>query len=480
MDFKENHKKIVENRGYEYIGSYKCGEVTVDGKCNKKSSYIRVKCLYCGAEYDIVFQSFKNGSNCTHCCNKYENSLAYFIEQILKESLNKYWDFEKNTVNPYHISKNYNGKIWIKCIKISYHDSYETICTNFVKGQRCPYCVGRKVHSKDSFAQYHIDHTDKDFIKKYWSNKNSIDPFSISPNSAKKVWIKCQEKEYHRDYLVKCDNFTRGNRCPYCHPFASHKVHQKDSFAQWCIDNVDKDFMNKYWSDKNKINPYDISSRSTTKIWIKCQETDYHGDYETTCNVFTANHRCPYCYNQKVHKLDSFGALYPEKAKYWSNRNKKSPYEVAPKSGKKYWFVCEDCGNEFKVTLHDLIGNNRSMKCLECTISKGERKIKEWLDKNNIDCIQQKEFNGLLGTGGGNLSYDFYLPNNNILIEFQGKQHEQFTKGFHRNIYGFKKQQEHDKRKKEYAINNNIDLLEIWYYDYDNIENILNKNILKF
>lgn len=42
----------------------------------------------------------------------------------------------------------------------------------------------------------------------------------------------------------------------------------------------------------------------------------------------------------------------------------------------------------------------------------------------------------------------------------------------------FDKQKEHDKRKKEYARNNNIDLLEIWYWDFDNIEEILNKQIL--
>ena len=42
----------------------------------------------------------------------------------------------------------------------------------------------------------------------------------------------------------------------------------------------------------------------------------------------------------------------------------------------------------------------------------------------------------------------------------------------------FLKQQEHDRRKREYALNNDIQLLEIWYYDFNNIEDILNKNIL--
>ena len=37
--------------------------------------------------------------------------------------------------------------------------------------------------------------------------------------------------------------------------------------------------------------------------------------------------------------------------------------------------------------------------------------------------------------------------------------------------------EKHDKRKREYAKDHNIKLLEIWYWDYDNIEEILNKEL---
>ena len=33
--------------------------------------------------------------------------------------------------------------------------------------------------------------------------------------------------------------------------------------------------------------------------------------------------------------------------------------------------------------------------------------------------------------------------------------------------------------KKNYAEEHNIELLEIWYYDFDNIENILGSRLLK-
>ena len=79
----------------------------------------------------------------------------------------------------------------------------------------------------------------------------------------------------------------------------------------------------------------------------------------------------------------------------------------------------------------------------------------------------------MVGVNNNLLSYDFYLPDYNMLIECQGIQHEKFTKGLHETEVDFKKQLEHDRRKKEYAKQNNINLLEIWYYDIDNIEEIL-------
>ena len=83
----------------------------------------------------------------------------------------------------------------------------------------------------------------------------------------------------------------------------------------------------------------------------------------------------------------------------------------------------------------------------------------------------------MIGIGGKLLSYDFYLPEYNLLIEYQGEQHEKYISGIHVSYNNFKKQLEHDRRKKEYARNHNIELLEIWYYDFDNIEKILKKQL---
>ena len=90
--------------------------------------------------------------------------------------------------------------------------------------------------------------------------------------------------------------------------------------------------------------------------------------------------------------------------------------------------------------------------------------------------MRQKKFDGLVGVGGRRLSYDFFVPQYNILIEFDGLQHEKPV-----GIFGgdkrFATQQEHDGRKRKYAKEHSFDLLEIWYYELNNIEQILNKKL---
>lgn len=132
------------------------------------------------------------------------------------------------------------------------------------------------------------------------------------------------------------------------------------------------------------------------------------------------------------------------------------------------------CGKVWSITPNNFLSGER---CPYCSCSKGEKSIETFLNDYKIEYEPQKKFEKLFGVGGGTLSYDFYLPNYNMLIEFQGEQHEK-PKDFFGGEDTFIIQQEHDKRKREYAKKNNIKLLEIWYYDFDNIENILKSHLV--
>lgn len=119
--------------------------------------------------------------------------------------------------------------------------------------------------------------------------------------------------------------------------------------------------------------------------------------------------------------------------------------------------------------------------CLCNNNSKGETKIRHFLERNNIEFIRQKGFDDLRGENKQFLPFDFYLPTYRMLIEYQGEFHDGTP--YKKNPNGlqtkekFEAQQERDKRKREYAQKNNIRLLEIWYWDRENIEDILRKEL---
>ena len=137
---------------------------------------------------------------------------------------------------------------------------------------------------------------------------------------------------------------------------------------------------------------------------------------------------------------------------------------------------CLICGCTWDVKAHYLIDKRKATGCPYCNMSKGERTIMNYLEDNDIPYVWQKTYPDLFGTGGGHLSYDFYIPNKNLLIEYQGEFHDGVVP--HQTKAEFEYQKEHDMRKKAYAEINHIQLLEIWYKDYSNINEILQTNIM--
>ena len=88
--------------------------------------------------------------------------------------------------------------------------------------------------------------------------------------------------------------------------------------------------------------------------------------------------------------------------------------------------------------------------------------IREYLTKNGIKFISQygitisKDVNQ-----SGNAFIDFYLPDYNMFIEYNGEQHYKDTKYF--TNYNFERQQKRDSFIQEYCKCNNIMLLILNY-----------------
>lgn len=344
------------------------------------------------------------------------------------------------------------------------------------------------VKNKISFEDWCIQNNHLDVLERFDVQLNNYKPNEICFSTHKKYYFKCP-KGIHESELKNINSFICGKYS------GTIECKQCNSFGQWGIDNICEDFLDKYWDyENNTIDPWKISyGNSINKVWIKCQEKDYHGSYDVVPFSFTnMNTRCPYCTNRngKVHPKDSLGQYIIDNFgesflnNVWSDKNKKSAFKYAPHASKEkvYWKCFDGIHKDFKRKISE--SNIAFFRCPECgNYSKGEERISKYLINKNINYIPQKTFDGLIGLGGGLLSYDFYLLEKyNLLVEYDGEFHFELIKLYKNEPKELaearlEKQKEHDRLKDEYAKNNGIKLLRIPYWEFDNIELILEKEL---
>lgn len=109
--------------------------------------------------------------------------------------------------------------------------------------------------------------------------------------------------------------------------------------------------------------------------------------------------------------------------------------------------------------------------CPRCKSSKGERKVRKYLQAHNFNFSEQKA----IYVNNRYLRFDFFLENDNkkYAIEYNGIQHYKAVERFG-GKEGFEKQKERDKEKEQYCHNNNIELIIIPYND----ESLLQSELL--
>lgn len=123
--------------------------------------------------------------------------------------------------------------------------------------------------------------------------------------------------------------------------------------------------------------------------------------------------------------------------------------------------LCENCGSHFVARGPQLrIGNVISCGCT--SKSKWEVWLAQYLDLKGLLYTEQKWYDGLRGLGGYPLTYDFcvHTVNGDVLIECQGIQHYKPVDYFG-GIVAFERQKEHDFRKRNYAVERHIPLIEL-------------------
>lgn len=294
----------------------------------------------------------------------------------------------------------------------------------------------KKVNTERSIGYYIVNELNID-LNKIWNyeknNKLGINPWDISRNSHTKVWLFCQHFDYHNDfggYEVSCNKFYcfhKDGHCSYCNN--GKLTHPKDSFAQHGIDIFGNDFLEKYWSSYNTLNPWEIPFRSNKKVWLYCQNNDKHNydrnnnriGYEIKCDGFWDRKGCSYCGNTKTHWSESIGYLQRDFSKQLSSikRNNitlEDCYSISLNSNKKFFIPCLKCGNisTKRKSLYDV--NYYSCEFCSDGISIPNKWIQGLLKQLDIKYIP--EYSPYYFRKSQ--SVDIFIPSMNLIIEMDG------------------------------------------------------------
>lgn len=150
------------------------------------------------------------------------------------------------------------------------------------------------------------------------------------------------------------------------------------------------------------------------------------------------------------------------------------PIKYFTEQGKTYWQCQCDCGNITTVARNNLV-NGHTSSCGCITSSVGEYNIDQLLKSNNITYHKEYVFPDL-----PKLRFDFYLPEINRAIEFDGIQHFTYISSWHQTPEEFQKARQRDEIKNQYCTDKKIELVRIPYTERDKItlEMLLGKQYL--
>ena len=257
------------------------------------------------------------------------------------------------------------------------------------------------------------------------------------------------------EYEVRSSNFLSGVRCPLC--FKGIKK-TESQFKEDIVDYLGKKF--------KLISPYKNSTTKVTMKHLVCGK-----EYKVLPLNISKGHGCPHC-----------AGNYRKNTKMFSDEVQKitkGEYELISeyiRSKDKVKIRHVNCQNTFKVAPGKFTGGSR---CPYCNISKGEKTVSDFFVVNNINFIREYKFPNCINKK--KLRFDFAVKNslNQIVavIEYDGQQHYEPVVHFG-GVTALRETQRRDAIKTKYCADNNIPLIRIPYWEYDNIDAILTEKLL--
>ena len=467
-------KNFVESKGYKLISKeYR--------KAKDKLVFICPK----NHQFEMTFAAFKNDAPCPVCSGRI---LTY---DIVKNNIE---------IEGYKLMsteyKNTHSKLLIECPK---GHTFEMAYANFQQGQRCPKCAGVQKLTYEEVKNYiesqgyellstkYINNASKLLIKcpKGHVFKMTYSIFKtgsrcpkclgkqLNYNEVKEIiqsvgykllstkYINAKEK-----LLIECDKghtfnmsltkFNQGHRCLQCHNESGSNRKYTYEFVKEYIENEGYELLSTGYNTTKE------------KLLIKC---DRGHIFEMSFEDFKEGHRCWECY--KIDKLRT-----PKKYTYEMVKEciEEEGYKLLSTEYESYSSkLTMECpnGHKFKMSLGKFKNGRR---CPKCKKSKGEIEISKILDLYNIKYEEEYRFENCKFKY--TLPFDFYLPEYNTCIEYDGIQHFYIIEQFG-GLDGFISSKIRDTIKNIYCENNNIKLIRIPYWEFNNIETIINEELVK-
>ena len=332
---------------------------------------------------------------------------------------------------------NAHTKIKCRCKKDGYE--WETRPNDLLNNHGCPKCVG-------------MYKTTEEFVNELKEINNNIE--IIGEYKDNKTKIKCKCKIDGHEWKATPNSLLNGSGCPKC----VGKI--KNKTTEYFINelkeiNDDIEILGEYVNNK-------------TKIKCKCKIDGY--EWEVIPHSLLSGSGCPKCVG--MHKTTE---EFKQEMKEINNNIEIIGEYINAKI--KIKCKCKIDGHEWEIKPNNLLSGQGCPKCNE---SKGEKRVAKFLDSKNIEYEQQYKFNNCRSKN--ELPFDFYIPNLNIAIEYDGEDHykvnkrsknDTYEKAFNRFVEG----KIRDTIKTIYCKENNIKLIRIAYTEYNNIEKILEKEL---
>jgi len=316
-----------------------------------------------------------------------------------------------------------NDKVIIICPE---HGEFLQTPNNHLSGYGCSKCAGNlKLTQEEVIKRFRELHEDKyDYSKVDYKNNMT------------KVEIICPE---HGSFFQTPSNHLRGQSCKQC--FYNN--------LKTPIEKLLKDFKkihgNKY--NYSKVN----YKNNNNKVIIICPE---HGKFLQTPSSHLKGHGCPKC-SIKQNFTNTNEIIKKFVKIHGTNYNYSKVNYIH--SMEKIEIICPEHESFWQLPFNHYRGSICPKCAQENSESKGERKVREFLEENNIKYSQEvKLFE--------NYRFDFYLKDLNTVIEYDGKQHYEPVEYFG-GLEGFLKTQERDKIKTDYCIKNDIRIIRIGYFE---------------